>query len=163
MAVTRDIDTAQFLTEWPPSSRQRHETHRGHGGNRQVKVNIGLPILHAPSPPRRSSRRPLGSKGRTTLDSRSNMMVPGSRVTAMWVGDPPSMIALPGMRPCRCERFIGKPAFCGKCQRWGHREWQCNSYVRCGFCSGNMPLALQGSHYQWGIHHTPVPQLLPGA
>ncbi|KAG0711608.1 hypothetical protein GWK47_020254 [Chionoecetes opilio] len=133
-----DSDTAQFLTEvGHPLRGSVMRLTEATEENRQVKVNIRnypffMPLHHLEDHPGVLWARRDGQR----WNSRSNMMVPGSRVTAMWMGDPPSMIALPGMRPCRVERFIGKPAFCGKCQRWGHREWQCNSYVRCGFCSG---------------------------
>lgn len=30
----------------------------------------------------------------------------------------------------------GKATFCGNLQRWGHKVWQCNNRVKCGFCSG---------------------------
>ncbi|KAG0726720.1 Carboxypeptidase N subunit 2 [Chionoecetes opilio] len=138
MAVTRDSDTAQFLTEvGHPLRGSVMRLTEATEENRQVKVNIRnypffMPLHHLEDHPGVLWARRDGQR----WNPRSKIMVPGSRVTAMWVGDPPSMIALPGMRPCRVERFIGKPAFCGKCQRWGHREWQCNSYVRCGFCSG---------------------------
>ena len=46
-------------------------------------------------------------------------------------------LQLQGIQPCKVEIYVGKPAFCGNCQKWGHRVWQCDGRTRRGFCSGN--------------------------
>ncbi|XP_063855997.1 mucin-2-like [Scylla paramamosain] len=60
-----------------------------------------------------------------------------NQVIALWQGELPSTLLFPGMRPCRVERYVGKPTFCGNWQKWGHRVWQCDGKTRCGFCAGN--------------------------
>ena len=58
-----------------------------------------------------------------------------SQVIAIWEGEVPTQIYLLGFRPCKVEKYVGKPAFCGNCQKWGHRVWECDGITKCGFCS----------------------------
>ncbi|MPC94645.1 hypothetical protein E2C01_089823 [Portunus trituberculatus] len=69
----------------------------------------------------------------TRRDNRESM----NHVLALWQGEPPATLSFPGMRPCKVERYVGKPTFCGNCQKWGHRVWQCDGKTKCGFCAGN--------------------------
>lgn len=79
-----------------------------------------------------------------------NSETPRNQVIAMWEGEPPAYLRLPGVRACKVDRFVGKPAFCGNCQRWGHKVWQCDNRVKCGFCSGGHDTKLCKERIQQG-------------
>ncbi|MPC39523.1 hypothetical protein E2C01_033060 [Portunus trituberculatus] len=40
---------------------------------------------------------------------------PRKQVIAMWEGEVPAYLELAGTRSCKIEKYVGKPAFCGKC------------------------------------------------
>ena len=70
-------------------------------------------------------------------DIRRDNQAPRNQVFALWQGELLTTLQFPGMRPCKVERYVGKPAFCGNCQKWGHRMWQCDGRTKGGFCAGN--------------------------
>ena len=55
-----------------------------------------------------------------------NIQKPRNQVTVLWEGEPPVKLQLPGIRPLKVERYVGKPTFCGRCQKWGNRIWECD-------------------------------------
>lgn len=134
IAVTQDIDTLRFLTEvGHPHNDDIIRLEEITEENKRTKVFIRnypacLPlsyIQHLPSV--------LWCERIVRRDTNTNR----NHAIAMWEGEVPDYLRLPGIKSCKIERYVGKPTFCGKCQRWGHRQWQCDSgRTICGFCSG---------------------------
>lgn len=133
VAVTSDPDTKKFLMDvGHPYNNNIIRLTEITEENKHTKVIIKnypswLPLQYIKDHP------PIIWAERNT---HRHSETPRNQVIAMWEGEPPTYLRLPGVRPCRVERFVGKPAFCGDCQRWGHKAWQCDDKVRCGFCSG---------------------------
>ena len=50
---------------------------------------------------------------------------------------------------------MGKPAFCGRCQRRGHQVWQGDHRVRCGLCSQNHDTKICKEQIAAGVAITP--------
>ncbi|MPC40582.1 hypothetical protein E2C01_034143 [Portunus trituberculatus] len=114
MAVTKDNDIMKFLTEvGHPYNGKIIKLTKITQDNKLTKVFIKnyptcLAIDYIKDHPsvvwaERNLRR--GSKD------------PRKQVIAMWEGEIPTYLELPGIRSCKIEKYVGKPAFCGKCQK----------------------------------------------
>ena len=152
IAVTRDPDTRKFLTEvgYPHRGTIMKLTEITEE-NKQTKVIIKNYPSYLAMDYIEDHPSILWAKRNTQTRSDE----PRNQVIAMWKGEPPATLHLPGLRPCKVERFVGKPAFCGRCQRWGHREWQCDHRVRCGFCSQNHDTKICKTQIIAGVAITP--------
>ena len=134
IAVTRDLDTVKFLTEiGHPYKNTTMRLIKITEDNKQTKVVI----RNYPSYMPLEYIEDLPSVLWIERDTRRDNRAPRNQVFALWQGELPTTLQFPGMRPCKVERYVGKPPFCGNCQKWGHRVWQCDGRTKCGFCAGN--------------------------
>lgn len=152
IAVTRDLDTVQFLTEiGHPYKDTTIRLAKITEENKQTKVVI----RNYPSYMTLEYIKDLPSVLWVERDVRRDDREPRNQVFALWQGELPTTLQFPGMRPCKVERYVGKPAFCGNCQKWGHRVWQCDGRTKCGFCAGNHDSKLCREKIDSGENITP--------
>ena len=132
MAVTKDHDTMKFLTEIGHSYNGKTITlTRITQENKMTKVFI----KNYPTCLDTSYIEDHPSVIWAKRNIRRGTKEPRKQVIAIWEGEVPAYLELPGIRSCKIERYVGKPAFCGNCQKWGHRVWECDGIKTCGFCS----------------------------
>lgn len=132
IAVTKDKDTVKFLTEiGHPYDGGIMKLTEITSENQRTKLMIRnypsfLPLTFIEN---------LPSVIKAERNFHRDTKTPRNQVTVLWEGEPPTQLHLPGIRPLKMERYVGKPTFCGKCQGWGHRAWECDKKERCGFCA----------------------------
>lgn len=78
------------------------------------------------------------------------------QVIALWKGDVPErlqFISVPSPNPIVI--YNEPPAFCLKCNRWGHKADRCTSRCRCRFCAGHHESSRCGRRIANGEHIQP--------
>ncbi|XP_045112511.1 uncharacterized protein LOC123505358 [Portunus trituberculatus] len=149
IAVTKDKDTVKFLTKigHPYDSGIMKWTEIT-SENQRTKLMIRnypsfLPLTFIEN---------LPSVLKAERNYHRDTKTPRNQVTVLWEGEPPTQLYLPSIRPLRVESYIGKPTFCGKCQEWGHRAWECDKKVRCGASRMEPEVSQETCHHLSARH-----------
>ena len=57
-----------------------------------------------------------------------------NQVIALFKGEVPDFINIPGLPPLPTDVYREPPLFCYKCCSWGHKAWKCQRSLKCAFC-----------------------------
>ena len=159
IAMTRDMDTVKFFTEIGyPYQNNNMKLTRITEENKQTKMIIRNYPSYMPLDYIEDLPSVLWMKRETRHDNKA----PRDQVLAPWEGESPTTLQFPGMRPCRVESYVGKPAFCSNCQKWGQSVAMRRENKLRILCGKSQHQAMQGKNKQWGESSTEVPKLLSG-